>query len=294
MKKKTIRARTIWLYVTVQVLTFFLLFYVGYIHLKYKALNPEITKYKKTHIVNENKGLVGYWSFDDPSKKYVVDISGNGNHGTFCSQFNFREPKVLILNLFDFHYAFGIPKEVDGIKGKAVEVNGRQWISCGNSEAYNTNTFTISVWVWREGEDINIPTIVAKGSWPFYDGWWLCTAPNSKKIDMGIAWGKEFKHIESGYELPYKEWHHIAVTMDNIAHEIQFYIDGKLYGKKHVNVHEWLINWNHDLFIGDYDGSGSWPWFGKIDEVHYFNKILGSEEIYELYGKGVNDNATLY
>ena len=102
---------------------------------------------------------------------------------------------------------------------------------------------------------------------------------------MAVAWGTSFTHIESGYKLPLKEWHHIAVTMNNKDHEVQFFVDGLPFGEKHTNVHEWLTNWNHELFIGDYDGSGRWPWDGKLDEVRFYNKILNEKEIFDIFNK---------
>lgn len=252
----------------------------------YKSYNPPVTSYLMSETPSDSTGLQGYWSFDDFTSEHAADNSGLSRHGIFLSHFNVIFPLEILSNIFDYHYAFGIPKKVEGKVGNAVQLNGRQWLSGGNYLNYNTGQFTISSWVMRSGEDDSyVPTIMAKGDWPFYNGWWLCTKPNSRYIDMGIAWGEGYKHVESGYEMPSDEWHHIAVTMNNEAHEIQFFIDGKLYGNKHENVPEWLVNWNHDLYIGDFDGSGRWPWIGKIDEVYFFDRILSAEEIFELYNK---------
>jgi len=260
-------------------------------HLRYRSLNPEVSEYRISHNRSGTQGLIAHWPLNQISNEKIEDASGNNNHGKICSEFNLRDPKGLILNALTsgLGYLFGLPRQVVGVKGNALEINGRQWISCGNIDQFNIDTFTISLWVWREGEDINVPTIMAKGSWPFHNGWWLCTAPNSKYIDMGIAWGKGWTHIESGYELPYQEWHHLAVTMDNVQHEIVFFVDGIKYGSAHDNVPTWLSNWSHDMFIGDYDGSGSWPWFGKIDEVYFFNRILNEKEIFDLYNNAMTN-----
>jgi hypothetical protein len=43
------------------------------------------------------------------------------------------------------------------------------------------------------------------------------------------------------------------------------------------------VNWNHELFVGDYDGSGRWPWDGKLDEVRYYNRILSDDEIFNVF-----------
>jgi len=244
-----------------------LLVFISNEFLKYSSNNPSITIYDSNK--DSSSGLVSHWQFDKKSNHFTPDISGNQNHGSLRSHNNFK-------------LLFGEPDIVTGKVNGALEFNGKQWVSGKNLKAYNTDYFTISVWVWREHDDAKVPTIMAKGSWP-YDGWWLCTKPYTKFIDMGVAWGEAFTHIESGYELPLKEWHHIAVTMNNSDHEIQFFIDGLPFGKKHQNVHEWLINWNHDLFIGEYDGSARWPWFGKLDDVRYYNVILSEDEIYKIY-----------
>ncbi len=261
-----------------------------YLYVEYRHYNPPINECQIKESKNIESGLVSHWSFDKIIDDRVEDSSGNNNIGKIGSAINRHFIKKMIKSYFDLNYIFGIYEVVEGVKGDAIRVNGRQWVAGGNIDTYNTNTFTVAVWVWRETDMYSVPTIMAKGSWPQFDGWWLTTKPEERGVDMGIAWGKAFKHIESGYELPLREWHHIAVTMNNEDHEIEFFIDGLPYGEKHKGVHEWIVNWNHDLFIGDYDGSGRWPWDGKLDEARYYNKILSKEDIYKIYLK---ENKTL-
>ena len=254
-----------------------------YAEVDYRHSNPPVTTCSKKPIKNPDTGLVSHWSFDEIYDDKVEDHSGNKNTGKFGSSINRHFIRKMIKSYFDINYIFGTHEIVDGVVGKAIKINGRQWISGGNIAAYNTNKFTVAAWVWRDHDMYSVPTIMAKGSWPYFDGWWLTTKPEERGIDMGIAWGTSFEHIESGYELPLKEWHHIAVTMNNEDHEILFFIDGIPYGEKHENVHEWLVNWNHELFVGDYDGSGRWPWDGKLDEVRYYNRILSDDEIFNVF-----------
>ena len=42
------------------------------------------TAQNKLDLSNE-RGLVGYWKFDEGSGTTVTDYSGNGNHGTFAA-----------------------------------------------------------------------------------------------------------------------------------------------------------------------------------------------------------------
>jgi hypothetical protein len=216
-------------------------------------------------------GLVAHWKLDESIDGISPDSSGQHNHARFKYWFNDLT-----------RFVFGAPKVINGINGNGLEFKGRQWITGGNNSCFTAEQFTISAWVWQERDDMEVPSIMSKGSWP-YDGWWLCsTTPGIRDIDVGIGYGSGFTHVKSGFQLPLKEWHHIAVSMDNIKHEAQFYIDGKI-GVKRTGVPKWLTNWNHDLFLGEFDGSGRWPWYGKLDDLRFYNKVLSSEEAQAIY-----------
>lgn len=285
MKWKVNKKRLIYLLTIMSILLIISLASLIYLYVEYRHSNPPVKTCRVKKVEKPETGLISYWTFDNVYDNKVEDESGNRNTGRIGSAINRHFIKKMIKSYFDVDYILGIPRIVEGVKGNAIRVNGRQWIAGGNIDAYNTNTFTVSVWVWRDNDMYSVPTIMAKGSWPYFDGWWLTTKPEERGIDMGIAWGVDFEHIESGYELPLREWHHVAVTMNNVDHEIQFFIDGMPFGEKHENVHEWFVNWNHDLFVGDYDGSGRWPWDGKLDEVRYYNKVLSEDEIFNIYNE---------
>ncbi|HEB54840.1 MAG TPA: LamG domain-containing protein [Gammaproteobacteria bacterium] len=252
------------------------------VYKKYKADNPVTTLPSSGDCLAE--GLVAHWKFDDVIGKNTPDNTGLNNNGEF--RFWFHELT---------RFVFGAPGVVEGVDRKGLEFRGRQWVSGGNNRCFNVEKFTIAVWVWQQDDNVKnrviVPTIMAKSSWP-YDGWWLCSTTEgiggetkSREIDLGIAWGSGFTHVKSGYQLPLREWHHVAVSMDNTRNEVQFYIDGKPYGDMQSGVQSWLVNWNHDLFIGEYDGSGRWPWHGKLDDVRFYNRILSREDVYAIYTK---------
>jgi hypothetical protein len=67
--------------------------------------------------------------------------------------------------------------------------------------------------------------------------------------------------------------------MDNVKHEVQFFVDGKPFGEKHTDVHRWNVNFKSNFTVGDYDGTGRWPWHGKIDDVRVYNRVASVEEI---------------
>jgi hypothetical protein len=229
----------------------------------------------------DSAGLVFHWSMDDVDGNTVADQSGHGVNGILGSLFDNHR---LFFKIPARYRAFALPQPIKGAIGKALEFDGRNWVHAGNTRCYTTDRFTISAWIWKKKErhpvkgDWIVPTVAAKSDWPG-NGWWLCTQPNTQFLDMAISTGPTRKHIHSEWEIPPEEWHHVLVTMDNPDHEIRFFIDGKQFGKAHTDVPTWETNWDQNLFVGDYDGTGRWPWLGRIDDFYFWNKVLTEEEI---------------
>ena len=241
----------------------------------YKETNPPVTSPGKEDC--NIQGLVFHWQFDEIQEGVTPDSSVNGFDGKIMYFFN---------NKYLSKIVYGKPIITEEKKGNALQFNGKQWVSAGNRSCYNVDQFTISLWIFQENDNIYMPTIMAKSSWSGgNNGWWLCTTPKTRLLEMGIAWENGLIHAKSGYHLPLNEWHHVAVSVDNINHEIQFYVDGTPFGAKQTNVHEWSINWNHDLFIAGYDGSGRWSWPGKLDDVRFYTGLLLADEIYSIYAE---------
>lgn len=220
-------------------------------------------------------GLVAHWTFDDVSGDVAPDSSPYANHA-----------RLEVINRPLSKARYGLPELVAGTRGKALEFRELQWVAAGNNDCFTTDRFTFAAWVWL-GDTGNAPTIVSKSSWP-HNGWWLMTTtkgPQDKDryLDLGIAWGSGRRHVESGYQLPLREWHHVALTVDNKRGEVQFFIDGQPYGPRHTQVPTWLVNWDQDLVVGDYDGSTRWPWVGKLDDVRFYNYALPDAEAAALY-----------
>jgi hypothetical protein len=236
---------------------------------------------------SDTVGEIFHWSFDDGQKAIAKDASGHGHDGRPGS---LAENHNIFLRLPKSLTRFANPDPVDGVAGKALRFNGKNWVDAGNNLCYTTDKFSIAMWFYKDKQrpvvegDWFVPTLAAKSNWPS-TGWWLCTQPNTNNLDMAVSWGPARKHIHSGYEIIPEQWHHVAVTMDNVAHEIVFYIDGKQFGDRHGDVPVWLTNWDQNLYVGDYDGTARWPWFGRIDEVHYVAGVLTAEAVGSLYTK---------
>jgi hypothetical protein len=223
-------------------------------------------------------GLVAHWTFDDITSDVAPDASPSANHGRLEVG---RRPLSKLRH--------GLPAQTLGVRGKALQFAEQQWISAGNNDCFTAEQFTFAAWVWLE-QTGNAPTIAGKAAWP-HNGWWLMTTSkgpqaNERYLDLGISWGSGRAHVQSGYQLPLREWHHIVLTVSNTRREVQFFVDGKPYGPLHTNVPTWLVNWDHDFVVGDYDGSARWPWAGKLDDVRFYNYVLPAAESAALYSGG--------
>jgi hypothetical protein len=232
----------------------------------------------------EDRGLVAHWTFDQLDGLRIRDSSGIANDGAI---------EFYFLPLAK--YWLPRPSIAEGKVGSALDFQKLQWMSGGNSACYTSNQLSLMAWVWLESP-AKTPTIAAKSAWAVFkkssavDGWWLMTTSrpqimdkDERLLELGIAWGSGMTHVESGYQLPLKEWHHIAVIMDNDRHEVQFYVDGLPFGPTHTGVHAWNTNYSNSFFVADYDGSGRWPWFGKIDDVLVYNRVVTPEEVAAAY-----------
>lgn len=220
--------------------------------------------------------LVGHWDFENLSRdgRFVTDRSGYGNHA-----------RLEVADRLFSSVRYSPPSQVDGASGRAMALKGRQWLGAGNTDCFTAERFTLVAWIWLD-EVGNVPTIIGKSAWP-HNGWWLMTTTGGiqakdRYLDLGILWPGGFAHVESGYQVPLREWHHVVVTVDNERREVQFFVDGKPVSR-HTGVPRWQVNWDHELVIGDYDGTTRWPWTGKLDDVRFYNYVLDEAECLALY-----------
>jgi hypothetical protein len=244
------------------------------LHSRYRAGHPATTPYVTGKCTTA--GLVGHWKFDQIADGSTPDAGPYGHHGRLA-----LAPRAFA------PLRFSAPALVAGPQGNALQLGGNQWVTIANNDCFATERFTVAAWVWLEEAD-GVPTIAAKSA-AGTDGWWLCTTSlgaqeAERYLDFGIGLGEDrIAHVKSGYQLPLREWHHVVASLDNTRSEAQFFIDGKPYGPKHSGVPKWPVNTSHDFMIGEYDGSGRWPWRGKLDDVRFYNYVLSEDEARALY-----------
>ncbi len=196
--------------------------------------------------------LLAHWRLDEGSDVMINDSTIFGNNG---------------------HLITGLEKWITGIIGDyALDFDGiNDYIEIPNqeNEIFNSKTFTAAAWLYS-GNGTTTCAYMRR-----VDGWHIRTS--NGEWDFIIEGGST---VKSGYYFPYNEWHHYAVTVDNINRTVSFYVDGNLVNGP-VSYSAGFFDSDGDVYIGQF--SSSFRWSGHIDDVKFFNKVLNAAEIQEVF-----------
>lgn len=232
------------------------------------------------------KTIAGMWLFDNDDDDMAVDLSGNGNDGTFV----------------------GGPEFVDGKFGNALEFNGvGAYVNCGNGESLDiTEEITILAWVNFDRVDYgggggDLFSIAAKGypdSIPANAGWWFSHDNRGNGQSFGYTcFGNKNGGWAGGgnslgglaFQFTNGQWYHLALTVgDDIA---RLYIDGVQLGLDKPLTNLVLSDTSRDLSIGG--ALASYYFSGIIDEFAVLNVELDEEDIQGVMNKGLEVSSGL-
>jgi hypothetical protein len=209
------------------------------------------------------RGLVGCWLFNENTGGKVLDLSGNGNHGTLQG---------------DAHF-------VPGKYGSCLDFDGNgDYVKADSICSYLVNSdFTISGWFKWKTSPGNYPTIsaISQGAVGNYGNRLTIVLYDNDGGKLGIYDGSAHKGTTDYRD---RIWHHFAVTHYDSANKMIGYIDS------FIEIAEFSDNvtpLSTDLFsIGQEWDPGpvtSDFWNGQIDNVMIYNRALSAEEIQQLY-----------
>ena len=202
----------------------------------------------------ESAGLVMSLKLDDGAGKVAKDATGNGNDGTIN----------------------GDAQWVDGKSGGALKLTGpkgKGFLEPGlNAKWWNKNINNASVFMWVKSNDMKQPIFFGSQDpqnvrlyLAVKDGFW----------NMGIqdkSWGGGHQGVLAKAD---KEWHAIALTMDNDTATL--YINGeKTITKKYSKY-----TMNRKPLIGalnKHDGIG-YHLTGIMDEVGVWDRVLTQADV---------------
>lgn len=210
-----------------------------------------------------SSGLVGYWSMDGNTINWntgtITDLSGNGNTGALNGMSTTSSPML-------------------GKIGQALLFSGSQWISIAPSSSLEfSGDFSISAWVYYNGNDSDYRTIIDGGS----SSWNLSVQSTTGKAMIGETGVAD---ICAGATVLSTGWHFLAGT--RAGNTFSIYVDGRLDGTCTSSVSFTTTN---TKYIGK-ASSGSY-WLNAIDDVRVYNRALSQQEIQMLYETGSFDLA---
>ncbi|MCJ7571988.1 MAG: hypothetical protein MUO82_08955 [Candidatus Thermoplasmatota archaeon] len=211
-----------------------------------------------------NKGLVGYWSFNDGT---ATDSSGKNHHGII----------------------YGNPQLVTGVVNNALYFNGiDDYIKINHHSDFNfgIRDFSFALWFKQDiqggGTNNNYRQIICKripGSGHQYN--LECQIQNDfLEIPIGDTTG----YTTLGYnDILLNVWYHICLIRH--SGNCELYINGNLVDSKSC---PYYLSFTRDLYIGNDDYKYE-NWGGIIDEVRIYSRSLSVSEIQTLYYQGMGN-----
>jgi len=202
-----------------------------------------------------DKGLVGYWSFDEGSGTIAYDRSGNNNNGTLINGPTWQD-------------------ESNCKKGKCLSFDGvNDYVSYGSNKIPTGDApKTISTWVKTSTSGPQV--VVGFGN-----------TVSNQEFSLGFEIGGDSRGIwldylgsgcMSGIFGTSGEWANIAVTYE--SSNVALYLNGKLI----KTCVKYLSTGNSYRTIGTRIGN-SWWLNGSVDEVRIYNRALSDAEIQAIY-----------
>lgn len=169
----------------------------------------------------------------------------------------------------------GAPVVSEGVIGSALDFDGsNDYIEVAQNELLNTNITTITAWL-QSDNGTRTCAYFRK-----INGYHIRTSGG--QLDISMESGGTFR---SGHMFPQNEWHFYAVTINNEARTVDFYVDGEKVGETHTYNTSYNPN-TGSYYIGQY--GASYRWNGTIDNVKIYGRALSANEILQLYGEEGN------
>ncbi len=209
-----------------------------------------------------DKGLVGYWKFDEGSGSTASDSSGSGNVGTFGSGVTW----------------------IDGKVNKALAFNGSGGVVAPDASTLRLpNDFTIIAWfnlAAPPGAADSRP-IVGKLGTGFPLNYVLSVAYDPIRIYPSVySSGGQAYSFTSNATINLNTWYFVALTRTT-TDSGKLYLNGLL--DKTGTFPSGTLAVNNDLLrIGESGGFVRY-WNGLIDDVRIYNRALSAAEIAAIY-----------
>jgi len=274
----------------------------------------EIQTAMNTTLTGKEQGLVAYWNFDDGTAK---DMSPHSNDGTISGDPQIVEsphPSSLALkqsksNKLVSWWKFdndandsagtnhgtihGNPAYVEGKVGRAISLDGDDYVAFGNSGTldFGAGDWTVSAWIktTMSGiEDANKGTVFANGADQAGGIRYTLTVNETQSGMITLTTDDDLNKIQVTGSTAVNDgtWHHVLGT--RYGKELRVYVDGALSGTEALPAGYDLSGASkQNAYVGvitdNRDGSLFKYFVGLIDEVCVFACALDANSVRALY-----------
>jgi len=215
-------------------------------------------------------GLVGYWSFDNPSA-LGHDDSGTGNNGS----------------------PVGGASPTSGVLGGGVHLNGAGFIQIPDSPSLDLpgarGTICAFIKVDSSSNEFGIVSKESSSSYASQIAYEFNVVGTGvlNIFGLGLSNGSSMNGVSyNGTSFKDSMWHHVAATFDGPGGQMVAYKDGVPVGYANQTIAT-INNISEPLRIGTYrwNVSGMYRTMtGDMDEVRIYNRALSESEIQQLAG----------
>jgi len=270
MKKNISFKRTVLIIILINLIAFSLLYIVKVSGYDYESViddfNDETKIYKYNNIyVNTTDGYVRLLYNEQPYNTTGLLLWLHMNEGTGINVEDFSG--------YDNNGTIQNGEGDEWLSGKfyyGIDLDGdNDRISCGNDLSLSPSN-SLSVEFWFKRNEINIET---QGMFSKEDH--LVVEFFSNKIY--IKMNPEVWFLSTGTITDY-DWHHLVWTYTKVTNNTYLYLDGKL--NKTQKIDQWQFNNFGQVWIGT---RGTSEFNGTVDEVRYYDRVLGLDEVVENY-----------
>jgi uncharacterized protein (TIGR02145 family) len=173
------------------------------------------------------------------------------------------------------------------------EINNSYFFNGSNNyidlpAVFNSPSFTLSVWGNSDvASSFCSPchVLFSKISNPNVNNNFELRGPNEFIYGDGTGNGSNFNLLLfDGNNLSLGDWYHIVVRYDAVTKQASIYLNGILRNTSTGGALSNIIN--QAASIGARPGTRELPFYGKIDDVFFYNRIITDSEVVQLYNLG--------
>ena len=242
--------------------------------------NPIVLPSRVKYIYDGIDGLVGAWSFDEGL--CATDMVGDGDIAFDTSNFG-NNGALLSLDQTG-------PTRVTGIIGNALKFDGvDDHITIDGSrflENVTASNHTFAAWVYPDRappsttpNNVAYSILVRAYSGLYYD------ADQTFRAEIQLSDGTRMAS-SSGVFSP-GAWHHLVMTVDNVAKELRLYVDGQEVANSPTGYTGSLADHGDaPYYVGTSEpltNRYEYRFSGVIDETRLYNRNLSVEEVEALF-----------